>query len=292
MTSDSVNNRDFLSEIGVQRMPNWIIEKRVPELMDLRGKKAVVTGAGSSGLGQASANRLAGLGADVALIDLNLSGAEKNAEVVRKRWGTKAFAMQGDCMDWDEVHRFMREAHDKLGGIDILVNNPVTVASGLFEEHTKEQIDLTVRGTLLIPMYCSRAVLDFMIPQRSGHIINIASVGGRIAHRKLTVYNACKSGVIGFTRNLAHEVSRHGIYVLGVAPGIMFNERQKQMFLNATDESARAGREAILEGFSYVQLGRVSLPEEVANMVAYLATDAASYMVGQTIDVAGGQYMD
>lgn len=292
MQADDVDNRDFLKEIGVDRMPNWIVEKRLPELLDLRSKKAVVTGAGSSGLGQASANRLAGLGADVVLVDLNLTGAEQNAEVVRKRWGAKAFAIQGDCMNWDDVQRFMREAHDKLGGIDILVNNPVTVSAGLFEEHTKEQIDLTVTGTLLIPMYCSRAVLDYMIPQRSGRIINIASVGGRIAHRKLTVYNSCKSGVIGFTRNLAHEVAHYGIYVLGVAPGIMFNERQREMFLNATEEYARLGREAILEGFSYVQLGRVSMPEEVANMVAYLASDAASYMIGQTIDVAGGQHMD
>lgn len=284
----------MLNELGYERLPRWIIEKRVTELMDLRGKKAMVTGAGSSGLGQAIANRLAGLGADVVLIDLNLDGAEQNAEVVRKRWGTKAFALQGDCMNWDDVQRYTRESHDKLGGIDILVNNPVTVVSNLFETQTKEEIERTVAGTLLIPMFGARAVLDYMIPQRSGRIINIASVGGRIAHKKLTVYNAAKSGVIGFTRNLAHEVAHHGIYVLGVGPGIMFNERQKAMFLNANDtnDQARAGREAICEGFTHVQLGRMSIPEEVANMVAYLCTDAASYMVGQTIDVAGGQHMD
>lgn len=87
-------------------------------------------------------------------------------------------------------------------------------------------------------------------------------------------------------------MAHHGIYVLGVAPGIMFNDRQKQYFLKATEEQTRAGREAIMEGFSYQQLDRVSLPEEVANMVAYLASDAASFMIGQTIDVSGGQYMN
>jgi 3-oxoacyl-[acyl-carrier protein] reductase len=283
---------DFLKELGVDRMPYWIIDKRVTELMDISGKKAIVSGAGGDGLGRAIANRLAGLGADVALIDKNVAGAEQNAEAVRKRWRTKAIPLKADLMIWDDVVRVMREAHDALGGIDILVNNPVTIAGGLFEKQTKEQIDLTVNGSLLICIYSSRVMLDYMIPQQSGRIINISSVGGRIAHRGIAVYNSCKSGVIGFTRNLAHEVAHHGIYVLGVAPGIMFNERQRQFFLNATDEQARVGREAITEGFSYQQLGRVSLPEEVANMVAYLATDAASYMIGQTIDVAGGQFMD
>ncbi len=283
---------EFLKEIGVDRVPNWIIDKRVTELMDLKGKKAIVSGAGGDGLGRAVANRLAGLGADVVLIDKNIAGAEQNAEAVRKRWGTKAIPLKADLMVWDEVVRVMREAHDALGGIDILVNNPVTVAGGLFEKMTKEQIDLTVVGTLQICLYSSRVILDYMIPQRSGRIINISSVGGRIAHRGISVYNACKSAVNGFTRNLAHEVAHYGIYVMGVAPGIMFNERQRQFFLNATEEQAKVGREAIMEGFSYQQLGRVSIPEEVANMVAYLATDAASYMIGQTIDVAGGQSMD
>jgi len=211
--------RDLLKELGFDHVPTDIIEKRVTDLLDLKGKKAVVTGAGGPGLGQACANRLAGCGADVALIDLNLAGAERNAEEVRKRWGTRAIPLQGNAADWDDVRRFMRESHDKLGGIDILVNNAVMTDARPFETQTKEQIDLSVAGTLLMPLYCSRAVLDYMIPQRSGRIINISSVGGRIAHRNLVVYNACKSAVIGFTRNLAHEVARYGIYVLGVAPG-------------------------------------------------------------------------
>ena len=291
MELDDITSKDWLKEMGFDLVPKWIIEKRVTELMDLRGKKAVVTGAGGTGLGQASSNRLAGCGADVALIDLNLEGAEQNAEVVSKRWGTKAIAIQGNLGDWEEVQRVMRESHDKLDGIDILVNNAVMTTAGPFEQHTKEEIDLSVSGSLVMTIYCARAVLDYMIPQRSGRIINISSVGGRIAHRNLTVYNTCKSGVIGFTRNLAHEVAHYGIYVLGVAPGIMMNDLLQSLFLNPTEET-RGGVEAMIEGFSHVQLGRVSIPEEVANMVAYLASDAASYMVGQTIDVAGGQRMD
>ncbi len=290
MELKDVQGRDLLKDLGLDKVPSWIIEKRVTELMDLRGKKAVVTGAGSVGLGQASANRLAGLGADVALVDLNLAGAEQNAQVVIKRWGTKAIALQGDMTNWDNVQRVMRQAHDQLGGLDILVNNAVMTHTSPFETNTKEQIDWSVTGSLVMPMYCARAALDYMIPQRSGRIINISSVGGRIHHRNLVVYNACKSGVIGFTRNLAHEVAPYGIYVLGVAPGIMCHEGLQAILANPTEEN-KGGWESMLEGWSHVQLGRVSLPEEVANMVAYLASDAASYMVGQTIDVAGGQWM-
>ena len=291
MQPDDAKGRDFLKEIGFDKVPTWIIEKRVTELMDLRGKKAVVTGAGGVGLGQACANRLAGCGADVALIDLNLAGAEQNAEVVRKRWGTRAIPLKANLADWDDTFRVMRESHDKLGGIDILVNNSVMTDSRPFATQTKQQIDASVEGSLTMLLYCSRAVLDYMIPQHSGRIINISSVGGRIQHRNLTVYNACKSGVIGFTRNLAHEVADQGIQVLGVAPGIMLHKGLQEIFRNPTKDT-QAAQVAILEGFSHVQLGRVSIPEEVANMVAYLASDAASYMVGQTIDVAGGQFMD
>src|ERR1019366_3069619 len=105
---------------------------------------------------------------------------------------------KANLADWDDVQRVMRESHDKLGGIDILVNNSVMTDSRPFATQTKEQIDASVEGSLVMLLYCSRAVLDYMIPQGSGHIINISSVGGRIAHRNLVIYNACKSGVIGF----------------------------------------------------------------------------------------------
>ncbi|WP_252256958.1 SDR family oxidoreductase, partial [Mycobacterium avium] len=104
--------------------------------------------------------------------------------------------------------------------------------------------------------------------------------------------HACKAGVIGFTRNLAHEVALRGVNVLGVAPGIMLNPQLKQYVLDPQDDQERAGRDAMIEAITQqVQLGRASLPEEAANMVAFLATEAADYLCGQTIDVAGGQWM-
>jgi 3-oxoacyl-[acyl-carrier protein] reductase len=194
--------------------------------------------------------------------------------------------------DWDEVHDAVRQAHGELGGLDIMVNNPVMVAAGPFESQTKAEIDYTVLGSLTMMMYGAHAALQHMLPQGSGKIINIGSVGGRIQQRGLVVYNACKAGVIGFTRNLAHEVALRGVNVLGVAPGIMIKPEMRQYLLDPQDDKQRAGRGAIQEAITHqVQLGRASLPEEAANMVAFLASEAADYMCGQTIDVAGGQWM-
>lgn len=284
--------KDLMKEVGFDRVPSYIIEKSVPELLNLKGKKAIVTGAGGPGLGQACANRLAGSGADVALVDINLDGAKQVAEQIEKRWGTKAIAVQGSIIDWDEVKRFMAESNEKLGGIDIVVNNAIAgIHSGDFATATKKDIDITVLGVLTQVMYISRIALDYMIPQKSGRIINVASEGGRSVHRNILLYNACKSGVIGFTRNLAYEVAEHGIYVLGVAPGIMLH-KGLQWSLNNLNEDTWPGVEAILDGLDKVVVGgRVSLPEEVANMVAFLASDAASYMAGVTISMGGGQTM-
>ncbi|OBK53526.1 SDR family NAD(P)-dependent oxidoreductase [Mycobacterium sp. 1081908.1] len=284
--------QDWAEILGFDRLPEHIIGKRVTELMDLSGKKAVVTGAGGDGLGQAIANRLAGLGADIGLIGRTLEKVQRRGREVAQRWGVKTVAIRADMSDWDQVHAAVLEAHSALGGLDIMVNNPVMVAGGLFETQTKEQIDFTVLGSLTMMMYGAHAALQVLLPQGSGKIINIGSSGGRIQQRGLTVYNACKAGVIGFTRNLAHEVALRGVNVLGVAPGIMLNPQLKQYVLDPQDDQERAGRAAIIEAITQqVQLGRASLPEEAANMVAFLATEAADYLCGQTIDVAGGQWM-
>jgi len=286
------DDHDWVQLLGLDRLPEHIVDKRVTELMDLSGKSAFVTGAGGDGLGQAIANRLAGCGANVALIGRTLEKIERRAKQVEQRWGVRAIPVQADMSDWDQVHDAVRGARDALGGLDIMVNNPVMVAAGPFERQTKEEIDYTVLGSLTMMMYGAHAALDYLLPQGSGKIINIGAVGGRIQQRGLVVYNSCKAGVIGFTRNLAHEVAPRGVNVLGVAPGIMIKPEMRQYLLDPQDDRQRAGRDAIHESITtQVQLGRASLPEEAANMVAFLASEAADYLCGQTIDVAGGQWM-
>ncbi|MFC8519660.1 SDR family NAD(P)-dependent oxidoreductase [Streptomyces sp. NPDC057257] len=285
--------QDWNRLMGFDRLPTHIVDKRVTELMDLSGKKAIVTGAGGDGLGQAMAHRLAGLGADVALVGRTLEKVERRADEVERRWGVKTAAIRADLSDWDQVHQAVRESRDALGGLDIMINNPVMAVAGPFEKHTKEEIDQTVLGSLTMLMYGAHAALAYLLPQGAGRIINIGAVGGRIQHRGLVVYNSCKAGVIGFTRNLAHEMAPQGVNVLGVAPGIMIKPDMRRMILDPQSDRERAARATILESITnQVQLGRCCLPEEVANMVAFLASEAADYLCGQTIDVAGGQWMN
>ena len=290
MASDE---RDWASEMGLDRLPRHIVGKRVADLLDLSGRKAICTGAGGDGLGQAIANRLAGSGADVALVGRTLSKVERRAAEIRERWGVKAYAVEADLSDWDEVRRSVAESRELLGGLDIMVNNPIMMTGGLFENHTKEDIDFTVHGSLTMLMYGAHAALQHMLEQGSGKIINIASAAGRTAQKGLVVYGASKAGVIGFTRNLAHEVAARGVYVLGVAPGIMINPNLEENILRPKGPREEVARSSVFESLdNFVQLRRVSLPEEVANMVAYLASEAADYMCGQTIDVSGGMYMN
>jgi 3-oxoacyl-[acyl-carrier protein] reductase len=280
--------KDVRKEMELDLLPTHIIDKRVTDLMSLKGKKAVVTGAGGPGLGQACANRLAGLGADVALVDINAERLESNTKQVIERWGTRAFAVPANCTDWDDVHRFMRECHDKLGGIDILVNN-VGGSGGprTFESQNKEQLDRTIGMTLISTVYCTRAVIDYMIPQRSGHIINISSGAGFGPSPHVAVYGACKAGVINLTQSLSSELGRYGIYVNGVAPGLMLHTDTLDKMKTVTEENLGLF-EIVLSGKSKFHLGRSSLPEEVANAVAFLASDAASYISGTTISCSPG----
>jgi 3-oxoacyl-[acyl-carrier protein] reductase len=284
--------QDLISKMGLDRLPRNTIDKRVTEVMDLTGRKAIVTGSGGNGLGQATAHRLAGLGADVALLGRTFEKVEKKAQEISERWGVKAVPIKVDLSQWDQVHRAVAESHEKLGGLDIMINNPVMVRSGPFETHTKEDIDTTMLGSLTMMMYGAHAALEYLLPQGSGKIINIGSVGGRIQQKGLVVYNSCKAGVIGFTRNLAHEMAPRGVNVLGVAPGVMVKPEMEERIRKGGSDGWNGTLVAVSEAVeNQIQLGRVCLPEEVANMVAYLASDAANYMCGQTIDVAGGQWM-
>ncbi|WP_040701878.1 SDR family NAD(P)-dependent oxidoreductase [Nocardia vinacea] len=285
-------DQDWARVLGFDRLPYHTVDKRVTDLLDLSGKKAIVTGAGGDGLGQAIANRLGGCGADIALVGRTFEKVQRRAAEVEQRWGVRAVPIKADMSDWDQVHRAVAESREALGGLDIMVNNPVMVSAGAFERHTKQEIDLTVLGSLTMMMYGAHAALEFLLEQGSGKIINIGAVAGRVQQNGLTVYAACKAGVIGFTRNLAYEFAARGVNVLAVAPGIMIKDDMKRYLIAPRNDAERAGRDSVAESITQrVQLGRAALPEEVANVVAFLASPAADYMCGQTIDVAGGQWM-
>ena len=275
------------------RMPFSTVDQRLTDVMDMTGRKVVITGGGGAGLGQACANRFAGLGADVALVDLKVEAPDQTgsmqqyrgpdphgvAEQVSARWGTRAFGVHGDAMDWDDVQRWMAECHDLLGGIDVLVNSAVDVAVVDFHTASREDIDRSVRGTMVGPMYTSRAALSYMVPQGRGHIVNVGSASANMPSApKNLLYGTGKSWLASFTKFLAAEVIPHGVRVTGVNPASMVRSKERIPAFN----------DMWFYSLTRNQLGRYLLHEETANVVAFLASDAASAVVGEVIGTDGG----
>ena len=275
-----------------ERVPVHQIDRRVTELLDLSGRTAVVTGGAGLNLGQACVNRLAGLGATVAVVDMTADAAAQSghqrwatppdaegvaAEVVKK-WGTNAIAVHGDVMTWDGVQAVLNECAERLGRIDILVNNAADVAVGDFASFSRDDIDRSIRGTLAGPIYCTRAVLDHMIPNGGGVIVNIGSEAANTWMPGIALYGSLKAGLAAFNKYVGKELAGHGIRLVGVNAGSMWGPNRTVLPDTFTGVYSRA-RTAIQ---------RYELPEEVANMVAFLASDAASAMTGETIDMGGG----
>jgi len=239
--------------------------------MRFDGKVALVTGAGS-GIGRATALRLAREGARVAAADLNLGQAEEVAAAC----GNGAFAVQVNVADWAEAERCVREVVERAGRLDILINtagiNRDAMAHKMTEEQWDAVIDVNLKGTFNM----ARAVLEPMSRQKYGRIVNTASIGvkGNLGQAN---YAASKAGVIGLTRTLCLEYARHGITVNCVAPG-------------ATQTAMTAGmpdkvREALI---GRIPLRRMADPSEIAAVHAFLASDDAAYITGQVIYCDGG----
>lgn len=277
-----------LDDVGWNKVPTEIIGKSVTELMDLHGRVAVVTGAGGDCLGQALCHRLAGLGADIALVGRTESKLERVAGLVAEKWGVETRCFPADLMDYDETERVFKEIHDSFGRIDILVNNANYTVGGAFPEMTEGQIRACVDGPYTSMIYSCRHAAPYMIADGGGKIVNISSESSeRAKNMGISLYAASKSGVNGLTRSLADELAPYGIVVNGVAPGVMFKKGLRDMFEHPTAEN-RPIRESMAHTVGDTIVGRVSIPEEVANTVAFLCTDACSYIAGQTIMNGGG----
>lgn len=277
-----------LEDLGWHKVPTDIIDKRVTDLMDLTGRVAMVTGAGGPCLGQALCNRLAGLGADIICVGRRAENTAQVAEQVAERWGVKTYVLTCDLTDYEQVGEMFKKAYDLTGRIDILVNSANFNAGGEFKSFTEEQVRISVDGPYTSIINCCRHVCDYMIPQGGGKIINISSEASKKGNNTaLSVYGASKAGVNGLTRSLAHELAPYGITVNGVAAGVMFKKSLRDMFEHPTPENLGI-RQSIAATARETAFKRVSIPEEVANTVAFLATDAASYIAGQTIFNGGG----
>jgi 3-oxoacyl-[acyl-carrier protein] reductase len=264
------------------------------DLLRLDGKVALVTGGGGNGLGNAICHRLAEQGASIAVLDVDTEAAADAADDIRSTWGVSTCAVTGNVADWDSTHRAVGEVADRFGAIDILVNNAGgsgsvgtsgarVAARGSFAAMDGRDMEITVGVNLFGVLHTTKAALDVMLPRRTGRIVNIASEAGKVGGPGLAVYSSCKAAVIALTRNLAHELGPQGIGVVAVCPALMLSER----VLNSGALSPS------LDGllgwtFRRTTIGRVSMADEVASMVAFLASDAGSYVHGTAVSVGGG----
>lgn len=259
----------------------------------LDGKVAIVTGA-ARGLGRAYALRLARLGADVAVADVNLQGAARIGEQLTaesvmaeiEAMGRRAIGFEGDLRDPDTANRLAAETLSALGSIDILVNNAgVAVARGsgtLATDTTPDAFDYLIGVNLKTAQLCCAAVASTMKAQRQGVIVNISSQTGisLLAGGNLAVYGAAKAGVAYLTRTLAAELGSFGIRVNAIAPGIVETERLKRL-----DPSMGVATPAQLDAIALKRFGQT---EDLANVLEFLTTDLSGYVTGQVISVCGG----
>lgn len=248
--------------------------------MKLKEKAAIVTGAGQ-GIGEGIALKLAQMGANIVIADLNPETATSVAEKV-KGLGRKAMAIETDVTISASVNQMVQKVLDELGTIDILVNNAGYVAPMMTpfikenEEYWNKVIAVCLNGVIL----CSRAVVDTMIEKKSGKIVSIASDAARVGQYGQAVYSGAKGGVVAFSKAIARELARYNITVNCVAPGA-----------TNTPAFAKAPQEMREAAAKIYPLKRVAEVEDIANAVAFLASDEAAFITGQTLSVSGGYTM-
>ncbi len=244
--------------------------------MNLQGAVAVVTG-GASGIGAATCRRLAAEGARVAVTDLNLEGAREIAAEVSGQ------PYELNVADNESVCTAVAAAESELGPIDVLVNNAGYDEFGFFV-NTDEAMWSRVIGVNLVGVIaCTHAVLPGMQERRGGRIVNVASEAGRVGSPGSSVYSGAKGGVIGFTKAIAAESARYKVTCNAVAPGPI-----ETPLLMAARHLGDLGDRLIDGMVSKTVLGRLGQPDEVAAAIAFLASDDASYVTGETLGVSGG----
>jgi len=246
--------------------------------MNLQGKTALVTGAGQ-GIGKTIALELARHGADIIIADINEAALN---EVVREieGLGRQALPLKVNVTSLAECDEMIKKAQEKFGRIDILVNNAGITRDTVLLRMKEEQWDQVIAVNLKGTFNCTKAAIRSMFKNKYGRIINISSVTGAMGNPGQANYSASKAAVMGFTKAVAREYAHCGITVNAVAPGFIRTAM--------TDAIPEKEREAMINMIPAKQLGT---PEDVANLVCFLASDIAGYITGQVIHINGGLYM-
>jgi len=246
--------------------------------LKLAGKVALVTGA-AQGIGKAVALLLAQNGADIAVSDVNFEKAEETAKEIQAL-GRRAMAIKVDVAKLDDVEKMVGATLSQFGQINILINNAGIARDKLILRMTEEDWDAVLNINLKGTFNCTKAVVRHMSKQKSGKIVNIASVVGEMGNPGQGNYAASKAGVIGFTKTIAREFAQRGINVNAIAPGYIETPMTDALPEKAKEELKRL-----------IPMDRLGKPEDVAEAVLFLVSEASSYITGQVLNVNGGIYM-
>ncbi len=246
--------------------------------MNLKGKSAIVTG-GSSGIGAAIALKLAGYGADIAIIDLKLKEAEEVVGQIEEM-GCKAMAVRADISNFKDAGKIVGQVVEVLGSLDILINNAGINKDGVIWKMAEDQWDDVLNINLKGCFNYTRHAAAIFRNQKSGKIVNVTSINGIRGKFGQANYSASKAGIIGLTKTTARELGKYGVNVNAIAPGLIM-----------TDMMEKSPQSVLDKALEEIVIGRFGRPEDVAEVCAFLCSDMARHITGEVIKVDGGQYI-
>lgn len=253
----------------------------------IRGKVALVS-ASSKGLGRAVAEELAAEGVNLVMCARGEDALRQTASSIRKNSGVTVVEVAADVSDPAGIDRVAKSALDKFGKVDILVTNSGGPPSGAFESFTRESWESATRLLLFSAVELARAVLPGMKERRWGRILNVTSIAVKQPIDGLMLSNSLRAAVTGFARSLANEVARYNITVNNIMPGFTRTDRMEELARATSEKSGTSVSDALAKWEREIPIGRLAEPREFAALVAFLASERASYITGSSIAVDGG----